>query len=80
LSNREESEPASIKQLNSNITENSNKIQLLENDINSKNLIIENKLKQIKEDETFLEEVSKEKNDYIDLLDNSVFLNGEFSM
>jgi hypothetical protein len=59
-------EPNSIKQLNSNILENDNKIQHFQNEILAKNNLIENKLNQIKDDDMFLKDVEKERDIYIE--------------
>lgn len=69
---KEDYEPSSIKQLNVNLTENSNKIQQTKNDIQAKNNLIETKQNQINDDEKFLKEVEKEKNGFVDNLNEEV--------
>jgi hypothetical protein len=69
---REEYEPTSIKQLNNNLTENSNKIQKYQNDIQAKNNLIAVKIKQVEEDKNFLIEVEKEKNGYVDNMSDDI--------
>jgi hypothetical protein len=73
LSNENDKEPVSIKQLNSNINENLNKIQQLQNNIQAKNNAIENKLNQIKDDETFMKDVEDEIILYIENISEDVF-------
>lgn len=65
-------EPTSIKQLNSNINENLNKIQQFQNEIQAKNNAIDNKLTQVKDDENFLLEVDQEKDIYIENLTDEI--------
>jgi hypothetical protein len=65
-------EPSSLKQLNTNINDNMNKIQQYQNDIQAKNNLIENKLIQIKDDENFILEVEQEKQMYMENITEEV--------
>ena len=54
-------DPISIKQLNSNIQENLNKIEQFQNETRANNKILERKLIQVKDEEIFLVDVEEEK-------------------
>ncbi len=69
----EQNEPVSIKKLNENINQNLNVIQQMKNSIQAKNNFIDNKLDTIREDENFLMNANKERDIYINKIEEKVF-------